>query len=64
MSWTKAEEYNHIIMIKFKEGVDDAVKKETPLIKEAINQLSLKSNGTDFQQRVWTAPQRIPYGQV
>ena len=74
---TIAEEDNHIIMIKFKEDVGSAIKKETPLIKEAINQLSqyfegkrqtfdlpLRSDGTDFQQKVWAALQRIPYGQV
>ena len=74
---TITEEDNHIIMIKFKEDSEDAVKKETSLIKEVIKQLSqyfdgkreefdlpLKSVGTDFQQRVWAALQRIPYGQV
>ena len=71
------EEENHIIMIKFKEDVEGAVKKNTPLITEAINQLTqyfegkrqtfdlpLKLNGTVFQKKVWEALQRIPYGQV
>ena len=71
------ENNHHIVMIKFKEDVGSAVKKETPLIKETIKQLSqyfegkrnqfdlpLQMNGTDFQRKVWNALLRIPYGQV
>ena len=71
------ENNHHIVMIKFKEDVGSAVKKETPLIKETIKQLSqyfegkrnqfdlpLHLDGTDFQVRVWNALLRIPYGQV
>ena len=71
------ENNNHIVMIKFKEDVGSAVKKETPLIKETIKQLSqyfegkrnrfdlpLQLDGTNFQVKVWNALLRIPYGQV
>jgi len=71
------ENNNHIVMIKFKEDVGSAVKKETPLIKETFKQLSqyfegkrnqfdlpLHLDGTDFQVKVWNALLRIPYGQV
>jgi methylated-DNA-[protein]-cysteine S-methyltransferase len=49
----------------------------TPLLKEAVKQLNayfdgkleafnlpLKPHGTDFQQRVWRAMCKIPYGKV
>jgi len=55
----------------------DAEEKETPLLKEAIQQLSeyfagkrtvfdipLETQGTDFQKRVWNALRTIPYGET
>jgi methylated-DNA-[protein]-cysteine S-methyltransferase len=56
---------------------EDALKKETPLIKEAWSQLQLyfegkgkkfdlplEVKGTDFQKAVWKALQEIPYGET
>jgi methylated-DNA-[protein]-cysteine S-methyltransferase len=55
----------------------DVVEKETPLIKETVNQLSeyfackrtvfdvpFDAQGTDFQKRVWNALYAIPYGET
>ncbi|NMM64932.1 methylated-DNA--[protein]-cysteine S-methyltransferase [Clostridium sp. P21] len=55
----------------------DANIIETPLIKKAIKQLeeylhgnrksfdlSLSPNGTEFQQKVWSSLQQIPYGKT
>jgi methylated-DNA-[protein]-cysteine S-methyltransferase len=55
----------------------DAVLKETPLLREAGQQiqdylagkrtsfdLPLAPKGTDFQQKVWQALQEIPYGEI
>ena len=55
----------------------DSIKKETPLIKNAINQLDkyfsknlkifdlpLTLKGTDFQIKVWEALKKIPYGKT
>ena len=57
--------------------VYDGICQETPLIKEAHQQLSeylkgerksfdlpLRMKGTDFQQRVWNALLKIPYGET
>ena len=55
----------------------DAKEKETPLIKEVIQQLSeyfadkrtvfdvpVETQGTDFQKQVWQALCTIPYGET
>ena len=55
----------------------DAEEKETPLIKEAIKQLTeyfdgnrtvfdlpVSPQGTDFQKRVWNALCTVPYGET
>lgn len=55
---------------------DDMEIKETPLLREAVKQLNeylfgkrtvfklpLAPQGTEFQQKVWSVLQTIPYGQ-
>lgn len=55
----------------------DTVVKETPLLREAAQQIRdylagkrisfdvpLAPKGTDFQQKVWQALQEIPYGEM
>jgi len=58
-------------------SLSDAIEKETPLIKEAIQQLTeyfdgnrtvfdvpIEVQGTEFQKRVWGALCTIPYGET
>lgn len=74
---TVMEEGGKIIYIKFRPDTGEAVKKETPVIKEAFRQLSdyfdgelkefdlpLKLAGTPFQLKIWEALQTIPFGET
>ena len=76
-SVTIVEEGGHIIYIKFGPHAGDAIGKETPVIREAVRQLSdyfdgklktfdlpLKMTGTPFQMKTWAALQTIPYGET
>ena len=71
------EEDNFIVKIKYKTDFQGIEKKETPLIKETHQQLTayflgkrktfdipVKLQGTEFQKKVWSALQTIPYGKV
>ena len=71
------EDCGCIVKIKYKIDFQDVEKKETALIKKTYLQLTeyfagkrkkfdipIKLTGTAFQQRVWTALQTIPYGEV
>lgn len=70
------EENQKIIAIQMKEE-KEAVLKETPLLKETEKQLieylegnrksfqvPLNPKGTEFMKKVWTALQKIPYGET
>ena len=70
------EEDDFIVKIKYKE-VNGIEKRETQLIKNTYHQLTeyfngkrkvfdipIKLSGTIFQQKVWSALQTIPYGEV
>lgn len=74
-----AEEDNFITDLYFKDewDMEGSEVKETPLIKEAKKQLDeyfegkrsafdlpLKAIGTEFQQKVWNALLKIPYGET
>ena len=76
-SVTIMEEDGDIIYINFSSHTGDAIEKETPVIREAVRQLSdyfdgklktfdlpLKMTGTPFQMKTWAALQTIPYGQT
>jgi methylated-DNA-[protein]-cysteine S-methyltransferase len=69
-----SEDDGHIVAVDWGWGRDQT---STPLLKEAVKQLNayfdgkredfdlpLKPYGTDFQQRVWRAMLKIPYGKV
>ena len=75
-SVTFAEEDGALLAIST-HHVYDGICQETTLIKEAHQQLSeylkgerksfdlpLRMKGTDFQQRVWNALLKIPYGET
>lgn len=75
---TVIEEGGEIIYIGFRADIgEEAVQKETAVIKEAFRQLSdyfdgelkafdlpLKLSGTPFQIKTWTALQTISYGET
>lgn len=76
-SVTMIEEGGQIIYIGFGSERDDAIKKETPVLTEALRQLTdyfdgelkafdlpLKLVGTPFQMKTWAALQTIPYGET
>lgn len=76
-SVTVIEEGGDIVFIGFRCETGNATKKETPVIKEALRQLSdyfdgelkkfdlpLKLSGTPFQMKTWEALQTIPYGET
>ena len=76
-SVTVMEEGGDIVFIRFRCETGNAIKKETPVIKEALRQLSdyfdgelkkfdlpLKLSGTPFQMKTWEALQTIPYGET
>lgn len=69
-----SEDDGHIVAVDWGWGRDQT---STPLLKEAVKQLNayfdgklenfdlpLKPHGTEFQQRVWRAMLKIPYGKV
>lgn len=71
------EENNVIISLYLDTNEDTSSDKETAILKRAISQLEqyfngkraefdlpIKLNGTDFQQKVWTALMTIPYGET
>lgn len=71
------EENNAIISLYLDRDEDTSSDKETDILKRAISQLEqyfngkriefdlpIKLNGTDFQQKVWTALRTIPYGET
>ncbi|MDR2410944.1 MAG: methylated-DNA--[protein]-cysteine S-methyltransferase [Bacteroidales bacterium] len=71
------EDDNSIVNIKYKIEINQGEEQETSLIKESYRQLveyfdgkrkefdlPLKLRGTPFQQKVWSALQTIPYGEV
>ena len=73
---TFVEEDGALLAISM-QSYQDGIKQETPLIKEAFQQLSgylvgerkefdlpIRMRGTDFQKRVWTALLDIPYGET
>lgn len=74
---TLISEENHLTGLYFDEIEVDGEHIETPLLKEAIQQLSeyfsgerkkfnipLKLKGTDFQMKCWDGLQTIPYGET
>lgn len=71
------EEDSKIIQLRFKKPETDIEEKETKLIREAIRQideylqgertsftLPLNPQGTDYQKAVWSALQRVYYGET
>jgi methylated-DNA-[protein]-cysteine S-methyltransferase len=71
------EDDNSIVNIKYQIEISYGEEQETSLIKETYRQLveyfdgkrkefdiPLKLRGTPFQQKVWSALQTIPYGEV
>ncbi|MDR0606188.1 MAG: methylated-DNA--[protein]-cysteine S-methyltransferase [Bacteroidales bacterium] len=71
------EEDNAIVNIKYKIEISNGEEQQTALIKETCRQLieyfdgkrkkfdiPIKLKGTSFQQKVWSALQTIPYGEV
>ena len=69
------EKNNHIIGTGFRKIAEEAIRKETPLIRETYRQLTgylagerlvfdipLKPEGTPFQLKVWDILTSIPYG--
>lgn len=75
---TIIEEDNKIIEIGMKQAIQkDSIQKDTPLLAKAQKQLTqyfigkrkvfdlpINPKGTKFMQEVWTALQKIPYGEV
>ncbi|MDD4032995.1 MAG: methylated-DNA--[protein]-cysteine S-methyltransferase [Bacteroidales bacterium] len=69
------ERNNHIIGTGFRKISEEAIREETPLIREVYTQLTeylagdrsvfdipLKPEGTPFQLKVWNILASIPYG--
>lgn len=75
---TIIEENNSIIEIGINQAIEkDSIQRDTPLLRETQKQLTqyftgkrkifdvpLNPKGTKFMKEVWTALQKIPYGEV